>query len=165
MSCLSRHRKPYFDSPPKNDCSRASQAKVFGISFRSHFPHFAPAKGIRDLSELKLRLCAECLQEKGPEALSAVGTALEDLDLDQRVDAQLGPCLEKCEMPIAMALQRDRGASYVFSGVNPLTDAKDIAATCRVYLSHSDGWIEDARPCGRLRFCLAVRIPADGDLS
>jgi predicted metal-binding protein len=35
-----------------------------------------------------------------------------------------------------------------------------VLAFCHAYLAAKDGWIEDARPLGRLRHCLRARIPA-----
>lgn len=85
--------------------------------------------------------------------------ALES-ELPGQVQVALSPCLEQCETPVAMALQSVGGAGYVFSGLDTGADSADIVATCRAYLDSPDGWIEDARPCGRLRFCLAARLPA-----
>lgn len=59
-----------------------------------------------------------------------------------------------------MWLQAPGGASYVFEGIDLARDRADVLATLRAYLAAPGGWIEDARPCGRLRFCLKVRLPA-----
>lgn len=77
-----------------------------------------------------------------------------------QVRVESAPCLERCDAPVAMTLQREGGAGYVFSGIRPNADTHDIIATCRAYLNSPGGWIEDARPCGRLRFCLSARLPA-----
>ncbi|MDK8873640.1 DUF1636 family protein [Paracoccus sp. SSJ] len=60
--------------------------------------------------------------------------------------------------PVLMALQAPGRGAYLFHDLHP-GDAADIAATIRAYLAAPDGWIMDARPCGRLRFCLKLRIP------
>ena len=112
------------------------------------------------MSDLKLQLCADCLDGAVPEALDAIQAALCDIGLHDRVTVSQAPCLELCDVPVAMALQKGGGACYVFSGLAPVSDAADIAATCRAYLDSPTGWIDDARPCGRLRFCLAARVPA-----
>lgn len=112
------------------------------------------------MSDLKLQLCADCLDGTAPEALVAIRTALRDIGLGDRVVAGQAPCLELCDAPVAMALQKDGGACYVFSHLVPVSDAADIAATCCAYLDSATGWIDDARPCGRLRFCLTARVPA-----
>ena len=57
-------------------------------------------------------------------------------------------------------MQAKGRASYVFSDIDLKKNAKDIAQTCQVYLTVPKGWIEDAHPCGRLRYCLRARIPA-----
>jgi len=82
--------------------------------------------------------------------------ALPQLGVEIRETDCLGPCDE----PIALALQGSGMATYVFVGIDLVEDAEDIQATCRVYLSSPQGWIEDARPCGRLRHCLKTRVPA-----
>ncbi len=61
--------------------------------------------------------------------------------------------------PALMALQAPGRGAYLFHDLRP-ADAGDIAATIRAYLAAPDGWIMDARPCGRLRHCLKLRIPA-----
>lgn len=70
-----------------------------------------------------------------------------------------GPCLGPCRAAV-MALQQPGGASYVFAGLEVARDAQDIAATVRAVRAAPGGWIVDARPCGRLRHLLAVRLPA-----
>ena len=69
------------------------------------------------------------------------------------------PCLNLSARPTALALQAPGRASYLFHGTDPAADWADIAATIRLYLAAPDGWIGDATGCGRLRTCLAGRIP------
>lgn len=69
-------------------------------------------------------------------------------------------CMNGCANPVSMALQAPGRATYFFGGVDPVADAADILATVRAYLVAPQGWIEDAQPCGRLRFCLVGRVPA-----
>ncbi len=108
---------------------------------------------------LRLLICSEC-RNSAPVSLGPIEQELSKLGLNGSVSVGISPCLEKCDAPVAMTLQMDGGASYVFSGIDPEQDATDIAATCKAYLDHADGWIQDARPCGRLRYCLTVRVPA-----
>ncbi|WP_246098718.1 DUF1636 family protein [Paracoccus laeviglucosivorans] len=61
--------------------------------------------------------------------------------------------------PVLLAMQAAGRASYLFHDLTP-ADAADIAATVAAYLDAPDGWIVDARPCGRLRLCLKTRIPS-----
>ncbi len=113
-----------------------------------------------DNSKMVLRLCATCEGEGFAEGKQAVETALNDANLSQNVTVKRVACLGACETPKALAMQAEGRASYVFSGLNLNEDAKDIAQTCQVYLTAPKGWIEDAHPCGRLRYCLRTRIPA-----
>ena len=92
----------------------------------------------------KLRLMA---------AISAAG--LTDI-----VSVSTAACLGACQTPSSVALQGQGRASYLFSGISFDTDIDDLIATCCTYLKAPGGWIEDARPCGRLRSCLRARIPA-----
>lgn len=103
-----------------------------------------------------LHLCAPCLGDGAATAAAAVGRALGAAGLPARVEA--GPCLGPCDRPVALSLQGG-GAAYVFAGVHLPEDADDLVATCRACLDSPGGWIENARPCGRLRFCLHVRVP------
>lgn len=109
------------------------------------------------MAKLLLHLCRECLKDDA--AAASLRTAVER-EFSGQAAVTLSPCLEQCETPVAMALHSAGGAGYVFSGIDAEADRADIVATCRAYLDSPDGWIEDARPCGRLRFCLAARLPA-----
>ena len=102
------------------------------------------------MAKLTLHICGEC---KGAELSALVGV------LPETVEVRKSPCLDACDKPVALTFQ-GAGAAYVFHGVKLTEDAADIAATARAYLESPDGWIEDARPCGRLRFCLRARLPS-----
>lgn len=90
----------------------------------------------------------------------ALKAAIEDAGLAAAVELAEQSCFNACEAPTALSLQGPGRATYFFTGVKPLQDVGDILATLRLYLAAPDGWIEDARPCGRLRHCLAGRVPA-----
>jgi predicted metal-binding protein len=68
-------------------------------------------------------------------------------------------CLSICARPIAIALQGEGKATYLFADI-ALSDVADLHATLAAYDAAPDGWIEDARPLGRLRLCLKGRVPA-----
>jgi len=70
-------------------------------------------------------------------------------------------CMSACANPTAISFRAHGKAAYMFSGVDPAKDQQDILAFAKLYIAAKDGWIEDARPCGRLRHCLLGRIPAD----
>jgi predicted metal-binding protein len=75
-------------------------------------------------------------------------------------DVQAFECMSACANPTAISFRAKGKAAYLFSGIDPATDHDDILAFADLYQAADDGWIEDARPCGRLRFCLIGRIPA-----
>ena len=102
------------------------------------------------MAQLTLHICGDC-----PGADLSV---LEGI-LPTGVLVLKAPCLNACDKPVAVTFQGS-GAAYVFHGINPAADAADIAATAQTYLDSPEGWIEDARPCGRLRFCLRARLPS-----
>jgi predicted metal-binding protein len=114
--------------------------------------------------DLVLHLCATCLGTLGPEAAGTLPERLRarlaQAGLGTRTALRLADCLGACELPLPLGLQGPGRATYLFAGLRPEDDLDDIAATCRAYLDADAGWIEDARPCGRLRHCLRARIPA-----
>ncbi len=69
-------------------------------------------------------------------------------------------CMSACANPVAISFRANGKAAYMFAGIDPVKDQRDILAFARLYTAAKDGWIEDARSCGRLRFCLLGRIPA-----
>ena len=69
-------------------------------------------------------------------------------------------CLGVCSAPTSLTLQSEKRASYIFTDIDLKRDQADIIATCRLYLDSDNGWIEDARECGRLRHLLHAKIPA-----
>jgi len=106
-----------------------------------------------------LLLCTTC-EGSNPADNHAIRQELERQGLTGQVRLSEVACMGACENPVSLGLQGAGRASYVFAGVHPKQDAADIAATCRTYLDAPAGWIEDARPCGRLRDCLRARLPA-----
>ena len=69
-------------------------------------------------------------------------------------------CMSACSRPNAISFRAAGKAAYLFADIDPETDKGDILAFAKLYSDAPDGWIEDARPCGRLRHCLLGRIPA-----
>ncbi|EEE38219.1 hypothetical protein RKLH11_2060 [Rhodobacteraceae bacterium KLH11] len=113
------------------------------------------------MDRIRLSICSSCAGERDRDAeLRALQRALDQAGLNARVQLDQHACFSSCETPVAIALQGQGLASYIFAGVDVITDAEDIAATCQTYLKSHAGWIEDARPCGRLRMCLRARVPA-----
>lgn len=111
-----------------------------------------------------LLLCETCQGVNREADRHAISLELDRQGLTDQVRLTMVACMGACENPVSLGLQGAGRASYVFSGVQPARDAADIAATCQTYLDAPSGWIEDARPCGRLRDCLRARLPALVDL-
>lgn len=107
------------------------------------------------MTRLQLSVCSEC----GVFRAKDLRAALAQTDMPDDVSLTESPCLGPCDRPTALALQTPGHAGYVFAGIT-IEDAADIAATCALVLSSDKGWIEDARPCGRLRHLLVARIPS-----
>ena len=103
-----------------------------------------------------IRCCETC---DGP-GWAALRQALEAAVFDVPVEVASQACMNACARPSSLALQGIGRATYFFDDVNPEEDLEDILATIRTYIAAPAGWIEDARPCGRLRFCLKGRVPA-----
>jgi len=99
----------------------------------------------------KVTICETCA---GPAA--ALADAIGDVT---GWDVVMHPCLSVCDDPVALAVQSDGGATYVFAGLTD-ADARDVRAFIALYDRAKAGWIADARPAGRLRFCLKTRVPA-----
>lgn len=101
-----------------------------------------------------LRVCATC----APETVAQCSRIVTEAGLADQVAVRGQDCLNRCSAPVALALQGAGRVSYVFDGVDLETDASDLAATLRTYLAAPQGWIADARPCGRLRHRLCTRL-------
>jgi predicted metal-binding protein len=72
---------------------------------------------------------------------------------------EMHDCLSVCAEPVSLAVQAQGKATYVFAGLSD-SDAADVKAFVALYDAADDGWVADARPAGRLRFCLKTRVPA-----
>lgn len=116
------------------------------------------------MSDVVLTLCRTCLAERkaGSEeqVFNIIDGELTDAGVAEAVTLRTTDCMSGCATPVTLGLQGQGRASYVFAGLSPIEDAADIAATVKEYLTADDGWIEDARACGRLRQCLRARLPA-----
>lgn len=113
----------------------------------------------------RLIVCSTC-RAKGEDTFRGAdfATALResfgaDPDLQDFL-VETHECLSACSKPNSLSFRAEGKAAYLFAGVDPVEDRGDIAAFARLYAATPDGWIEDARPAGRLRFCLIGRIPA-----
>ena len=107
----------------------------------------------------KLFICETCVDADGHTHGHQMAAAVRDA-LDVDVEVLLTPCMNLCEEPVSLAFRAPGKMAYLFAGTGP-DDVADIAAMARLFVEPIDGVIEDARPAGRLRFCLKGRIPAE----
>jgi predicted metal-binding protein len=105
-------------------------------------------------------LAANAAEPRGDALVAALRGAFADDPVLADFSVEAHECLSACAQPNALSFRAEGKAVYLFSGVDPVADRDDIAAFARLYVAAPDGWIEDARPAGRLRFCLVGRIPA-----
>ena len=103
-------------------------------------------------------VCSTCEGCDGKGFASALCAGLADAGLNFEVrDFE---CMSNCGDPLSVAFKAEGKATYLFGGVKPEEDLADAIAFARLYAMAPDGWIEDARPAGRLRFCQIGRVPA-----
>ena len=109
----------------------------------------------------RLIVCATC-HDTGSvnDTVASLQRDITNSELAEKFIVQSVDCMGACEAPISLAIQGKERASYLFSGLKFPDDNRDVIATCEHYLNSTEGWIEDAIPCGRLRHCLRARIPA-----
>ena len=115
------------------------------------------------MMSLYLQICQSCLPVKDktlPDDAACINlqTALKTAGFEVRIVS--APCLGVCSAPTCLTLESEKRASYIFKDIDLKRDQADIIATCRLYLDSDNGWIEDARECGRLRHLLHAKIPA-----
>ncbi len=110
--------------------------------------------------KIVLRICTTCITTAATPDCQKLDKAIADAGLSVPVEVVPQSCMNGCSRPTSMALQGDGMATYFFSDIEPAEDLNDIVSTLKAYLNSLAGWIEDARPCGRLRSCLIGRVPA-----
>ena len=112
----------------------------------------------------RILICNTCAraQDAGPLAdeIDELRNALISAGFATQFEVAEVGCFGGCSDPSGIGFQGQDRASYVFSGTDITSDLKDVLAFCEAYLAAKEGWIEDARPLGRLRHCLRARIPA-----
>ncbi|WP_349940129.1 DUF1636 family protein [Fulvimarina sp. MAC8] len=107
-------------------------------------------------------ICASCRASDGGDGAAfaeSLDLVLGESNLQGSVRVVTTECLNACGAPVSLALSGDGRATYIFNRVEPENDAPDILSTVSAWLAGDKGHIEDARVCGRLRFCLTARIP------
>ncbi len=105
----------------------------------------------------RITICSSCRTTDGP----AKGAALAET-LRSRVTAEVATtdCMIVCGNPVTVSFRATGKAAYLFSGVDPDTQADEIVEFARLYALADDGLVRDVRSIGQLRFCLVGRIPA-----
>ena len=109
----------------------------------------------------KLYVCATCVADgmispQGDALVADLDALLSDMDFSVKASE----CMNMCDAPNSISFRAEGKAAYLFSSIDLQKDKLDILAFAKLYSQSNDGWIEDATPCGRLRFCLVGRIPA-----
>ncbi len=105
----------------------------------------------------KITICSGCRAAGGP----ALGQGLADR-LRGMVGAEVATtdCMIVCSTPVSVSFRAPGKAAYLFSGVDPETQAGELATFAGLYAAAPDGMVDDVRTCGDLRFRLVGRIPA-----
>lgn len=103
-------------------------------------------------------VCSTCEGRDGKGFADALRQGLAETGLDFEV--RVFECMSNCARPLSLAFKAGGKATYLFGDIDPETDLGDTLAFARLYSTCADGWIEDARPAGRLRHCLIGRVPA-----
>ncbi len=106
----------------------------------------------------RITLCGGCRPGEGAALADGLRTLLAEEGLATGV--ALTDCMVVCERPVTLSVRAEGKAAYLFSGVDPVTQADEIVAFARLYADAPGGIIEDARPCGDLRYLLVGRLPA-----
>ena len=104
----------------------------------------------------RITICESCRSD-GPAKGAALAERLRGM-----VGAEVATtdCMIVCGKPVTVSFRATGKAAYLFSGVDPETQAEEIAEFARLYADAADGIVNDVRSIGQLRFCLIGRIPA-----
>ena len=111
----------------------------------------------------RLLVCATCERPDGRTArqdCAQIRGALKKAGLSDQIEVEATPCLGGCTHPVNIGLQGAGRGSYVFDSLDTKEFEAEIVTLCQMYLELDQGWIEDARPLGKLRHNLRARVPA-----
>ncbi len=106
----------------------------------------------------RIIVCSTCEGADGKGFAAELRAALATTDL--KYEVRDFDCMSNCARPLSVAFSAAGKATYLFGDVDTVGDLKDVIAFASLYAKSPDGWIEDARPAGRLRHCLIGRVPA-----
>ena len=103
-------------------------------------------------------VCSTCESADGKGFAALLRTAFATREMD--FDVQEHDCMSNCARPLSVAFSAPGKATYLFGDIDTAIDLDDTLNFAALYAASADGWIEDARPAGRLRHCLIGRVPA-----
>lgn len=106
-----------------------------------------------------ITICAGCREGETPPQGRALAERLAPL-VAGLADVRTTDCMIVCGKPVTVSFRAPGKAAYLFAGVDPETQAGELATFARLYAEAQDGLVDDVRPCGELRFRLIGRIPA-----
>ncbi|MDW3117643.1 DUF1636 domain-containing protein [Roseovarius pacificus] len=106
----------------------------------------------------RIVVCSTCEGVDGKGFAARLRIALAQRGL--AFEVQDHACMSNCVRPLSVAFAAPGKATYLFADIDPAIDLDDTLAFAAMYADCADGWIEDARDAGRLRFCLVGRVPA-----
>ncbi|WP_417728821.1 DUF1636 family protein [Roseovarius sp.] len=105
----------------------------------------------------RIVVCSTC---EGTDGKGFAARLREGLDVKaMNFSVQDHDCMSNCARPLSVAFSAPGKATYLFGDIDPARDLDDTLAFAALYADSQDGWIEDARPAGRLRHCLIGRVP------
>jgi predicted metal-binding protein len=107
-----------------------------------------------------LTICSGCRATDSPAKGGNLAKRLESALAGSGTRVALVDCMIVCGEPVTVSFRAEGKAAYLFSGVNPETQAENLVTFARLYADAADGIVDDVRPCGDLRFRLVGRIPA-----
>jgi len=105
----------------------------------------------------RIVVCSSCEGVDGLAFAAALRAAIAARGM--AFEVQDHACMSNCGRPLSLAFSAPGKATYLFGDVRPDEDLDDTLCFAELYADTPDGWIEDARPAGRLRFCLIGRVP------
>ncbi|WP_297773186.1 DUF1636 domain-containing protein [uncultured Roseovarius sp.] len=106
----------------------------------------------------RIVVCSTCEGGDGKAFAARIRAALAARSMEFSVEDH--DCMSNCARPLSVAFSAPDKATYLFGDVDPLRDLDDTLAFAALFAETPNGWIEDARPAGRLRHCLIGRVPA-----
>ncbi len=105
----------------------------------------------------KITICESCRSGDATPRGAALAERLRGM---VAAEVATTDCMIVCGNPVTVSFRATGKAAYLFSGVDPETQAEEIVEFARLYALADDGIVNDVRSIGQLRFCLIGRVPA-----